>query len=839
MVPAPRLPEHRSDIEVALADVLSGVMGDLPVPFDSHFFDDLGADSLKMAHFCARVRKRPELPKVSMKDVYRHSTIRDLAEALAADTPGAAVEPVPTVTVRTPTPARSRQVAVCGILQLLLFAGYAYLVAVVLARTYDFFFYVTSSIEIYTRSVLGSLVLLAFLFTVPILAKWILIGRWRPQEIPIWSVAYVRFWLVRTLVQRNLLVLVFAGSPLYTLYLRALGAKIGRGVSVFTLHVPVCTDLLTIGDGTVIRKDAFINGYRAHAGVIQTGSVTLGSDVFIGEVTVLDIDTAMGDGAQLGHTSALHAGQSVPAGARWHGSPAQPTDVDYRGLPAGTSSTTRRVVYSVIQLLNVVAIYLPLAIGGTTLLLVEVPQLSVLLEPGTATVTGWAFYRHVLEASALLFFGSMVVGLLLVATLPRLLNLALKPDRVYPLYGVRYGLQRTIERITNPKIFVFLFGDSSYIVPYLRWVGYDLRNVRQTGSNFGQAVKHESPYLSTVGSGTVVADGLSIMNAEFSSASFRLTRTSIGANNFLGNRIAYPAGGRTGDNCLLGTKVMIPIDGKVRENVGLLGSPPFEIPRTVDRDSDFDLSDEELRPRLAAKNRHNLATIAAYLLLRWVFVFAMTLISALAASLYTSIGAAAVAMVNVSLLFVTTGYFILVEHAVSRLQLRRPDGCSIYDPDFWRHERYWKLSSVTFVQAFSGTPFKSAVWRLMGARIGRRVFDDGCVLTARRFAAIGDDCTLNVGSILQTHSQEDGAFKSDHTTIGAGCTLGVGAFVHYGVTVGDGAVLTADSFLMKGEDMPARAHWGGNPAKELRDAVRVPTIRDDSHVPDAVMAGGR
>ena len=48
-----------------------------------------------------------------------------------------------------------------------------------------------------------------------------------------------------------------------------------------------------------------------------------------------------------------------------------------------------------------------------------------------------------------------------------------------------------------------------------------------------------------------------------------------------------------------------------------------------------------------------------------------------------------------------------------------------------------------------------------------------------------------------------------------GGTIGVGAFVHYDVTMEDGAMLTADSFLMKGETIPARARWGGNPAREL------------------------
>lgn len=101
--------------------------------------------------------------------------------------------------------------------------------------------------------------------------------------------------------------------------------------------------------------------------------------------------------------------------------------------------------------------------------------------------------------------------------------------------------------------------------------------------------------------------------------------------------------------------------------------------------------------------------------------------------------------------------------------------------------------------------------------MGSRVFDDGCFLPEKTLATIGDDCTLNAGSVIQCHSQEDGAFKSDYTTIGSGCTVGVGALVHYGVTMGDGAVLAPDSFLMKGEQVPRHGHWGGNPAGDLRD----------------------
>jgi phosphopantetheinyl transferase len=109
------------------------------------------------------------------------------------------------------------------------------------------------------------------------------------------------------------------------------------------------------------------------------------------------------------------------------------------------------------------------------------------------------------------------------------------------------------------------------------------------------------------------------------------------------------------------------------------------------------------------------------------------------------------------------------------------------------------------------------MWRLLGVKIGRRVFDDGCSIPEKTLVTIGDDCMLNAGSVVQCHSMEDGVFKSDRTVIGAGCTLGVESFVHYGVTMGDGSVLEADAFLMKGEEVAPGARWRGNPADEIRD----------------------
>ncbi|MER6981307.1 Pls/PosA family non-ribosomal peptide synthetase [Streptomyces carpinensis] len=807
--------------ERELVGILADVVAADHVSADSHFFTELGANSLVMAQFCARVRKRPDLPSVSMKDIYRYPTIRDLAAALAPTAPPPAGSAAPASSqepASPPAPAargasgRTARYLLCGTLQALIFLGYSTVIGLATSRAYDWVASGSGLLHIYARSFVcggvGFVVVCAF----PVAAKWILVGRWKAGDFPVWSLAYLRFWIVKALLHANPMIF-FVGNPLYVMYLRALGARIGKDVTILSRSVPVCTDLLTIGAGTVIRKDSFFLCYRAHAGRIQTGRITLGRDVFVGEKTVLDIETAMGDGAQLGHASALYRGQEIPSGERRHGSPAQPTQVDHVRVPPARCGTLRRAGFALTSLLQLFLVYLPLVVGGMYMLFSEVPALRDRLDPKTPASTAGEFLTDTLVVATVLFFGAVVLGMAVLYAVPRLLHLVVRPDRTYPLYGFRYAAHRMTATLTNIRFFTWLFGDSSYIVPYLRGLGYDLSEVEQTGSNFGTEVQHETPLLVSVGSGTMVADGLSVLNADYSATSFRVSRTSIGARNFLGNNIAYPAGGRTGDNCLLATKVMVPLDGEIREGVGLLGSPCFEIPRTVERDTRFDhlRTGEELRTNLAAKNRYNLRSMALHLCLRWLHTVVLTAAGLASAALYGTLGHVVIACYLALTLVSSAGYYVLVERAIASFRPLRPRLCSIYDPYFWWHERLWKVPDH-YLALFNGTPFKSLMWRLMGVRIGRRVFDDGCYITERTLTAIGDDCTLNFGSKIQCHSQEDGTFKSDRTTLGSGVTLGVGAHVHYGVTVGDSAVLAPDSFLMKGEEVPVNAQWEGNPA---------------------------
>ena len=456
-----------TDTESVLAEQLANILGVERVSVDSHFFDDLGANSLLMARFSAAIRKAAgALPAVSMKDVYLHPTVRQLAAALAevGSTSESTSEPASALP-QLPAATGKPRYALCGALQLLAFLSYACLAALLLDAGAVWLVAGHGLLSLYARAVaFGGGVLLG-MGAFPIIAKWALIGRWKPQRVRVWSMAYFRFWVVKTLVVANPLAQLCVGTPLYGLYLRALGAKIGRGAVIYTHHTPVCTDLLSIGPGSVIRKDTFINGYRARSGVIEIGAISLGENVFVGEQTVLDIDTTLEDGAQLGHSSSLHAGQVVPAGQCWHGSPARPADADYdyRAVAAASCSALRRARYSIVLLLLLLfATVGPLEAAVAILALSHPPLLAHLS------------YGDGLVISALLVFGLLLVGLVVVSTVPRLLARTLKPGKVYPLYGLHYSLQRIISLTSNIHFFTALFGDSSAIVHYLRVLGYRL-----------------------------------------------------------------------------------------------------------------------------------------------------------------------------------------------------------------------------------------------------------------------------------------------------------------------------------------------------------------------------
>ena len=805
-----------SELERAMAGALSAALKVDEVSVEDHFFDDMGANSLLMAQFCTKLRETGLVADVSMRDTYQHPTIRALSTHL--ESVGPAIDPADAEDDLPVHKASTLAYLMTGVAQFAFYFAYALFGFWLTLQLFEFIFASQSPFGVYLRSVGAALAIMLAFTAAPIALKWLLVGRWKPDVFPVWSLKYYRFWIVKRVLSLNPMA-VFAGTPVYNIYLRLLGAKIGRD-AVLLSGAPLASDLLDVGEGAFVSRSCSLSGYRVRSGYIEIGSVHLGARAHVGVGSVLGVNTSIGDDAQLGNQSTLYAGRSVPDGKRYHGSPAIETETDYRRVEPLPVNRLHRALYALLPSAFAFLVAAPLP---TTLTLALFPALADhgsdhlgdvdVVHLPLAQIAGMT-----LIFSLATFVLGMLVRLASLYVLPRVVARFIEPGKAYPLYGLHHFLLEVVRTTSNSATFNNLFGDSALITGFLHFVGWDLGKVKQTGSNFGCLQTHDVPYFTHVGSGTMVSDGLAVQNADFTATSFKVSHTRIGDNNYLGNALYYPAGGRTGNNVLIGTKTQVPIDGPLRENVGLLGSPAFEIPRVVKRDTQFDhlTTGDEFEKRLAAKTRHNIGSMGLYLLTRFVAMYIGLLIFVVIMSdppldvpLRLTVGGMAA--------FVLLGaYGLLVEWWSLRFRRLQPRTVSIYDPEFWWHERHWKVSNTGFLSPFAGTPLMGTMWRLAGVRVGRKLFDDGASASERSMVEFGDYVTLGAGAILQGHTLEEGTFKSGAIRIGDECTVGANCFVNYDVAMEPRSELRQDSFLMKGERVPAGAVWGGNPARQLR-----------------------
>lgn len=870
--------EPKEGTEQDLAELLASLLKVERISADADFFDDLGANSLVMARYLGSVRKKLGLKSVSMKRIYQHPTVAQLAQSVAADAeakqalvtkeatseagrtpfpqsvtqmkpsvelpPADAIErkreanltlDVPLVAkaddqVPAPSPknvewhvASDVQYYLCGVLQFAYMGFIAVVFSFAFVAAFRWIDASNSLLEIYLRSVASGMSIFVGTSALLILVKWLAVGRFTTGKIPIWRLSYVCFWIAQTSIRANPLN-IFVGTPLYNVFLRLLGAKIGPGAVIFA-RAPICADLVSVGEYSVIRQDCQFSGYRAHAGYLELGPIAVGSHAFVAEATVLEINTQVGNDAQLGTTSALLENQSVPDGTICQGTPTEETVTDFVRVPPLEISLWRGRLYALGQFAyrSVFSFPVPITAGY---LFIEYGLSGSSSSAATAAfsvgLTGLLLY------SVALYFGGIFLALIGVMTLPKLLNIFFVPDKPHKIFGFQYFLARSLETSSHSTLLQSLFGDSSMIMPYFRAVGYDLKNATQNGSNFGVEQRHNSPFLCQFNRNTLVSDGLVMLNMDISSSSFKMSGISVPPDAYLGNNVHYPVGGKVGENCLIATKAMIPIDGAVRENVGILGSPPFEIPRSVEPNARLMHYKQPgvFEQRLWMKLKSNLLTLALFMVRNCSALFLVMAASYWTYSTFTdaivgsTISAAAVfgLLSMFSTVFVTL-YYMAFEWAANYHRPMKPRICSLYERPFWDHERFWKMNINGFLAMFDGTPMKNLILRLQGVKLGAKVFDNGASISEPYMVEIGDHTCLNIRSSVQGHSLEDGTFKSDAISIGARCTIGVQGFVHYGAVVGDDVIIEADAFVMKGSVVSDGEVWSGNPAKliHLRD----------------------
>ena len=127
------------------------------------------------------------------------------------------------------------------------------------------------------------------------------------------------------------------------------------------------------------------------------------------------------------------------------------------------------------------------------------------------------------------------------------------------------------------------------------------------------------------------------------------------------------------------------------------------------------------------------------------------------------------------------------------------------------------IVNLTFMDYMRLTPLLPFYYRLMGAKIGKRVQVNTKGIADVSLIEIGDDSVIGGDAVLIGHIAEHGKLKLKKTIIGQKVTVGLGAVIMPGSTIGNGSLIAARSVLSKNTIVPEKSLFAGTPARFIKN----------------------
>lgn len=124
-----------------------------------------------------------------------------------------------------------------------------------------------------------------------------------------------------------------------------------------------------------------------------------------------------------------------------------------------------------------------------------------------------------------------------------------------------------------------------------------------------------------------------------------------------------------------------------------------------------------------------------------------------------------------------------------------------------------KVAHQMFLIWVIGTDVMAWWYRLLGAKIGRRVTINTVFLYDWDMLAIGDDSFIGGRSSVMAHIGQMGRVTFSPTVIGSGCTIGQDTSVFAGVTMEDRSVIGANSLALRNQRFLANCTYLGVPSE--------------------------
>ena len=153
--------------------------------------------------------------------------------------------------------------------------------------------------------------------------KWAVLGHVRPGEHPLHGWWHLRYWFVESRLHCHDMLLrhFLVGTPLYSAWLRLLGARIGAGASVNTLSVGAALDLLTIGAGADVSARSVSCHHVPRSGVMVVAPVVVGARATVGPLSIVMPGANVGEATVVGACSVVE--RAIPPHTFWAGRPLQ------------------------------------------------------------------------------------------------------------------------------------------------------------------------------------------------------------------------------------------------------------------------------------------------------------------------------------------------------------------------------------------------------------------------------------------------------------------------------------------------------------------------------------
>lgn len=796
--------EPATPTEAALLEAARRVFPGQVIGFDADFFLDLGGHSLLAAKFVGAVRETPELASLTLNEIYAARSLRAMGALLDARAPAAGSRPADL----SFTPPSLLRRFLCGLAQAV---AMPFILALTTAPWLGVFvsYMLLSGEDASFLKEVGTLmatygVINVGTISASIALKWLVLGRTRPGRHKLWGVYYFRWWLAQRVVSVAH-IKWFQGTPIMSLYLRLLGARVGSDCVIAELEAGAF-DLVRIGDGVSIGGKTRLANAEVIGDELVIGPIEIGDDSYIGTSCMISHGVVIERGGELGDLTTVAAGLRVGRYEHWDGSPGRRIGmVDEAALPAPAQASFGRKLALTLFYGLVLIVLPPISLLPIFPAFFIFERLSDILAGGD--------YTTILPLLAWPTAMALIAVTVLLIALVRWSVLPVVTAGSYSIYGGFY-VRKWIVALATELMLETL--SSLYATVYMR-LWYRLMGAK-IGKDAEISCNLAGRYdLTEIGPGCFIADEVVLGDECVRRGWMVLEPVKTEARVFVGNDAVVPPGAVIPTGTLIGIKSRPPANAEMEPGDTWFGTPPFKLP--VRQRFDGIGSNWTFSPPLWRRAWRAVFEAFAVSLPTMLFItFGFTTVDLLAPGILARDYAAVIPQ------FIAASVAISVALALCSVAVKwammgvyRPTAKPMWSWWALRTEAvavmYWGLAGKVLLDHLRGTPFLPWFLWLYGCRFGSGVFMDTTDITEFDCIEVGDFCAINSLSALQTHLYEDRVMKVGRVRLGTGVTVGSGSTVLYDTHVGDFARVGKLTIIMKGESLPAHSQWEGAPAQ--------------------------